>query len=88
MSYSNNEIEVKAHKIDSIHIYYECPQCWTKYKKNDEPYKNAKHQIHKHGSGNKLNNRIEYRISHCPSRLNVRYTAKIIIDDSTQKINP
>jgi hypothetical protein len=75
---------VKASKIDNIHIYYECPYCWSKYKKNGEPYKTAKRITHQHGSCNDFSNRTESRISHCYEP-NKSHTVKIIIDDSTKK---
>ena len=28
-------------------IYFECPFCWSKYKKNNKPSKNAKNVFHK-----------------------------------------
>lgn len=58
-------IIVKAQFINKYQFGFKCPFCFTKYKKNGDPYKNAKHIIHKHGSNGNLNNRVEHRFSHC-----------------------
>lgn len=73
---------VYAMSIDKDEIKFECPYCWTKYKKNGEPYKTATRKIHIHGSGERLHNRSEHRIAHCMSKI---YSGgfKIIIDDNT-----
>lgn len=76
---------VIAHKIDKIHIYYECPYCWSKYKKNGQPSSKAKRIIHSHGSCNDFSNRIENRISHC-FEPNKTHNVNIVIDDSTKRI--
>jgi hypothetical protein len=78
------EITVYAKSIDKIHFYFECPFCWTKYKKNGEPYKNAKRLIHRHGSCNTFENREEHRVGHC--RETHRHFI-IVIDDNTFKNN-
>ena len=36
---------IVAKYIDPCTIAYECENCWTKYKKNGEPYKRAKKVI-------------------------------------------
>lgn len=73
---------VNAQSIDGYHIKFECPYCWSKYKKNGEPTKNAKRINHIHGSSGNLNNRNEHRIAHC---VRERYDGgfNIIIDDKT-----
>jgi hypothetical protein len=81
-----NKTIVKAHKMDNIHIYYECPYCWSKYKKNGEPTKTAKRITHQHGSDNDYSNRTENRISHCYEP-NKSYAVNIIIDDTTKKVD-
>ena len=76
------ETTVYAKSIDKIHIRFECPFCWTKYKKNGEPYKNAKRLIHRHGSCNTFEIREEHRGGHCmPERYGGNFI--IIIDDNT-----
>ena len=77
------ETTVYAKSINRTQFYFECPFCWTKYKKNGEPSKNAKKVIHCHGSNNELHNRKEHRSSHCPTRY--RGSFNIIIDDNTFK---
>ncbi len=61
---SSYNFVVEAKTIDKHHITYECPYCYTKYKKNGQPYKKAKHRVHTHGSCGELHNRIEARIHH------------------------
>jgi len=58
-------MEVVAKTIDSVHFSYECPTCWSNYKKNGEPSLRAKRVMHQHGSDGDLTNRKENRISHC-----------------------
>ena len=79
---------VKAHKIDNLQIYYECRHCWTKYKKNGEPRKNAKRIMHIcGGSANNFNNRTELRNSMCLEKNRKSSKVLIVIDDDTQKID-
>ena len=58
---------VTAKWINKTEFGFQCPNCWSMYKKNGEPYKNSKRIEHRHGSGGNLNNRIEHRSSHCSS---------------------
>ena len=73
---------VYAQSINKIQFSFECPYCWSNYKKNGEPYKTAKRIKHVHGSNDNLNNRTEHRIAHC---MKERYDGcfNIIIDDNT-----
>ena len=80
------DFEVVAYKVDKVHIHYKCPFCFDKVKKDGTPYKNAKHKVHTHGSGKNLENRVEYRISHCIKNEGSGKEVKIIIDDTTLKI--
>ena len=77
--------EVIAKTVGDIHITFECPFCWSKYKKDGQPYKNAKKLIHTHGSCGEKHNRNEYRIHHCFSKI---YDGefKIIINDDTKRV--
>ena len=79
------EIDVIATKMDNVNFYYECPNCWSSYKKNGEPYKKATHIMHIHGSGNDFSNRIEPRWSHCVN-VKDKYHARIHITDKTRKL--
>ena len=58
-------IEVEANYITKNQFSYTCPFCYTKYKKDGNPYKNANNKFHYHGSGGELHNRIEHRVPHC-----------------------
>ena len=91
ISEQEDYIVVKAKKIDNVHIYYECPFCWTirngKIKdsnfnrKTKKLYMSAKPTIHRHGSGGDKHNRYETRVSHCS--VNNNKEIKIIIDEET-----
>mgnify|MGYP003628070545 FL=1 len=59
---------VEAKKIDSKNIYFTCPYCWSKYKKDGTPTARSKRVIHKHGNNSDLSNRIEHRSPHCINR--------------------
>lgn len=78
-----------ASKIDETYIYYKCPFCFTKYKKNGEPYRTAKNVIHKHGSCGDLSNRTEHRSHHkCwnhPANRITYDSCYIIINDETER---
>tara|TARA_R110000744_G_scaffold97453_4_gene188294 strand:- start:78 stop:353 length:276 start_codon:yes stop_codon:yes gene_type:complete len=79
---------IVAKWIDNVRFGYECPCCWTKRKKNGQPYKTAKPIIHTHGSCGNLSNRIESRCPHCDSS-NKRWEKignfLIVIDDTTER---
>jgi len=60
---------VEANVITPKQIYFECPFCWSKYKKNGEPYKNAKRLRHIHGNEcHTSENRVTTRTPHCIHR--------------------
>jgi hypothetical protein len=73
---------VHAKMINDVYFKFECPYCYTKYKKNGEPRLGAKRINHIHGSNKNIRNRTEHRIAHCTME---RYNGgfNIIIDDST-----
>ena len=75
-------IDIIAQSIDKIHIKFECPFCYNKYKKDGTPYKRAKRLIHKHGSGGNLKNRVEHRGAHCDYERNNK-SFNIHITDKT-----
>lgn len=74
---------VIASKITPIHITFECPYCWSKYKKNGEPTAHAKRMTHRCGSCGDTSNRVEHRSStgHCTS--SHRGTFEIHITEDT-----
>jgi len=57
-------MRVVADTIDMNSFTYKCPICFTKYKKDGTPYKNAKPLIHIHGSSGDTSDRIETRSHH------------------------
>lgn len=80
-----SEIIVHAKWINKNQFGFICPHCWSKYKKNGEPYKTAKRIEHRHGSCGDLYNRTEYRGGHCVIKKNFN-GFKIIIDDDTIRL--
>ena len=78
-----SKTQVHAETINKVQFTFECPYCYTKYRKDGKtPYKTAKKSIHYHGSGYNTNNRNESRIAHCNKRI-YNGEFEIIIDDST-----
>jgi len=84
-------IKVIADKVDSTHIYYTCPFCFTIqggrcvkscFKKNGMYYRSAEPTIHRHGSGGNTENRKEHRGTHCPYD---KRDVEIHITDQTKK---
>jgi hypothetical protein len=73
--------DVEAKLITPINIFFECPYCFTDYKKNGMPTKRAKHYTHIHGSGNQFHNRSEDRVAHC--RFDGKKLFRIHITDNT-----
>lgn len=79
---------IYALKIDKNHITYLCPHCSTirggrtveNTVKNLRKYASMTHTFHRHGSGGELNNRTEFRSSHC---LYYNGEIKIHITDDT-----
>jgi len=76
-------MDIIAKTIDLETFAYECPTCWSIYKKNGEPSLRAKRVIHTHGSGGILSNRIENRGTHCK---NHNKNVDIHITDETRRI--
>lgn len=71
---------VEADVITPEHISFECPFCWSKYKKNGEPYKTAKRLRHIHGNELRTSeNRVITRSPHCirPNELNGQFIINI-----------
>jgi len=75
---------VVADFVGKYEFFFTCPYCWSRYKSDGTPFKNAKRIVHTHGSNGEMHNRIEARISHC-----VKPTAcsgfKIHITDKTKR---
>lgn len=59
------KIVVQAETINPIQFSYECPFCYSRTKKDGNPYARAKPLKHYHGSNGDLSNRTEYRTAHC-----------------------
>jgi hypothetical protein len=78
--------DVEAETISNKTFRFECPFCWSKYKKNGEPYKTAKRIYHTHGSSGDLSNRIEHRLAHCYGNKKYRCDFNIHITDKTIRI--
>ena len=88
MQLIEDEYKVKpviATHINKYEMFYECPCCWTRYKKNGEPYKNAKRTIHRHGNnGDPVSSRITRRTSHCPK---MKGDIFIVVNETTKRLN-
>ena len=62
---------IEATLLTPKHIYFDCPHCWSKYKKNGEPYKLAKQKRHCHGNDTMTDsNRSTTRTPHCIRKRN------------------
>ncbi len=77
------DINVVADYVDKTVIGFTCPYCRSRYKRNGDPYKKSKPLIHRHGSGNNFNNRIEHRVGHC---IKGHRNFFIHITDDTKKV--
>jgi hypothetical protein len=87
MSYpkmSKKNLVVYAFAVSDVHVYFECPFCYDRYKKDGMPAKNAKRTIHFHGSAKSKENSIEGRLSHCEIYKGEYY---VVIDDRTARIS-
>jgi hypothetical protein len=81
-------IEVRASYVSENTFGFECPFCWSKYKKNGAPCANAKRIIHTHGTGGSIQRAIgkNYREPHCNSISEQKCTQFcIIIDENTPR---
>ena len=78
--------EVEAETISAKTFRFKCPFCYSKYKKNGEPYKTAKKIYHTHGSSGDLSNRIEHRAAHCYRKEGYMTDFNIHITDNTKRI--
>ena len=76
-------VDVEAKTINDKTFTFECPFCWSKYKKNGDPYKTAKRVTHIHGSNGDKSNRVEHRFGHCVYK---RTDFNIHITDNTQRL--
>lgn len=83
--YYNKEQYVLIHidKMDKKCIYYECPFCWTKYKKDGTPTIRAKRGRHTHGRGDNVGiGHISDRATHCSKN---RRHPILFIDEDTKE---
>jgi len=58
-------ISVEASSINNKYMYFICPHCRSRYKRDGTPHKLSKQVIHKHGNNGELHNRVEHRVGHC-----------------------
>jgi hypothetical protein len=78
----DNHWHVEASFVNTVHVSYSCPFCWSAYDQNGEPTSRAKRVVHHHGSCGEVHNRIEERVSHCEKE---RGSIIIHITDKTTK---
>lgn len=86
-----NCFDVVAERLTNEHIIYQCPYCWTKYKKDGTPYKTAKRMYHMHGNATHSGeNRIEERAHHVCDHEQGKapQNVRIHITDQTLKLIP
>lgn len=70
----DGRIHVVADYINRDSLVFTCPFCWSRYKKDGFPTKNAKKGVrHEHQPGPDSNNRIVYRTPHCHHGLYTDY---------------
>ena len=88
---TDDELLVHSFRMDRVHLYYRCPYCYklnsgkvvgSKYKKNGEPYKRIKHNVHKHGVGSNYNTGSYHKISHCDFN---KKCVRIVVDNNTKR---
>lgn len=85
---------VGACRVTPKGLFYVCPWCWTKYKKNGQPYPNAKRLIHTHGNAYKTmdNHDAGDRFLHCNDHIFERRPkgctgVRILVTDETERCN-
>lgn len=85
MNNARETVNVVATKITPTSIHFECPECWSKYKKNGEPTARAKRIIHNHGNETgSIENRETDRVPHCIRKNNI-CCFNIQITDATKR---
>jgi|TARA_R100000773_G_scaffold31701_3_gene27078 hypothetical protein len=86
---ANKTVDVIATKITPVSIYFECPECWSKYKRNGEPTARAKRIIHNHGNETHSDkNRETDRVPHCIKNNGIcRFNIKITDDTVREGFN-
>ncbi len=60
-------IPIPVKKWGDNQLAFECPFCYSKYKKNGQPYKMGTHKLHFHGTGGEKDKDGNYgtRTPHC-----------------------
>lgn len=62
---NEHNIHIVARTVVKNTVTFTCPFCWTEYKRDDTPSKNATKVTHVHGTGGNINNSIYHREPHC-----------------------
>ena len=77
---------VIATKITPYNIFFECPYCWTAYKRDGERTQRAKPATHTHGNetGDKTNRTIT-RSPHCHTGRNDECFIISVTDDTVRE---
>lgn len=74
-------MKVDAYLITDRYIYYKCPRCFSRYRKDGQPYARSKPLVHVHGNPlGDMSDRLEDRVSHCANFCDTVY---ITINDKT-----
>lgn len=58
-------IRVEATRVSNRQVWFKCPYCFSRYKKDGTPYKNAKRVEHVHGCDSMQNHNVGTRVPHC-----------------------
>lgn len=87
----NNDVKylhIVAEIVSVQQVKYTCPFCWSKYKKDGTPYKNATQLSHCHGSEFNVNNKVHPRSAHCDTRGSTIKCdeVKIYVTDKTRRM--
>lgn len=89
MKNARKTVDVIASKITPTNIFFECPECWSRYKKNGEPTARAKRIQHIHGNEyGSDENRETDRVPHGNCINNIcRFNIKITDDTVREGFN-
>ena len=83
--------KIIASKITPSQIFFICPECRTKYKKDDTPYSTSKPVIHIHGNetgtpDNRETSRSHHVCWNYPRDKEHTSNFCIVIDNSTERV--
>ena len=85
---NNDTLHIVADIVSVQQVKYTCPFCWSKYKKDGNPYKNATRICHCHGSDFSVENKTHHVGAHCDTRGSSRKcdNIRIYVTDKTRRL--